>query len=40
MDLNVQQIELEQLVTYARNARTHSDSQVAQIADRLLNLAL
>lgn len=32
MDLNVQQIELEQLVPYARNARTHSDSQVAQIA--------
>jgi len=29
MDLNVQQIELEQLVPYAR---THSDSQVAQIA--------
>lgn len=32
MDLNVQQIALEQLVPYARNARTHSDSQVAQIA--------
>ncbi len=32
MDLNVQQIELEQLVPYARNARTHSESQVAQIA--------
>jgi DNA modification methylase len=32
MDLNVQQIELEQLVPYARNARTHSDSQVSQIA--------
>lgn len=32
MDLNVQQIELEQLVPYARNARTHSDAQVAQIA--------
>lgn len=32
MDLNVQQISLEQLVPYARNARTHSDSQVAQIA--------
>lgn len=32
MDLNVQQIALEQLVPYARNARTHSNSQVAQIA--------
>lgn len=32
MDLNVQQIEPEQLVPYARNARTHSDSQVSQIA--------
>lgn len=32
MDLNVQQIALEQLVPYARNARTHSESQVAQIA--------
>lgn len=32
MDLNVQQIELEQLVPYARNARTHSETQVAQIA--------
>ncbi|MCG7878644.1 MAG: site-specific DNA-methyltransferase [Candidatus Thiodiazotropha endolucinida] len=32
MDLNVQHIALEQLVPYARNARTHSDSQVAQIA--------
>lgn len=32
MDLNVQQIELEQLIPYVRNARTHSDSQVAQIA--------
>lgn len=32
MDLNVQQVALEQLVPYARNARTHSDSQVAQIA--------
>lgn len=32
MDLNVQQIALEQLVPYARNARTHSDSQVTQIA--------
>ena len=32
MDLNVQKIALEQLVPYARNARTHSDSQVAQIA--------
>ena len=31
MDLNVQQVALEQLVPYARNARTHSDSQVAQI---------
>ena len=30
--MNVQQIALEQLVPYARNARTHSDSQVAQIA--------
>ena len=32
MDLNVQQVALEQLVPYARNARTHSESQVAQIA--------
>lgn len=32
MDLNVQQIALEQLVPYARNARTHSETQVAQIA--------
>ncbi|WP_412057316.1 site-specific DNA-methyltransferase [Bartonella sp. DGB2] len=32
MDLNVQQIALEQLIPYARNARTHSDAQVAQIA--------
>jgi DNA modification methylase len=32
MDLNIQQIELEQLVPYARNARTHSETQVAQIA--------
>ena len=32
MDLNVQQITLEQLVPYARNARTHSETQVAQIA--------
>ena len=32
MDLNVQQIALERLVPYARNARTHSQSQVAQIA--------
>lgn len=32
MDLKVQQTELEQLIPYARNARTHSASQVAQIA--------
>ena len=32
MDLKVQQTALEQLIPYARNARTHSASQVAQIA--------
>ncbi|WP_212111494.1 hypothetical protein [Bartonella queenslandensis] len=35
MDLNVQQIALEQLIPYARNARTHSDAQVTQIADSI-----
>ncbi len=32
MDLTVQQTLLDKLVPYARNARTHSDAQVAQIA--------
>ncbi len=32
MDLTVQQTPLEQVIPYARNARTHSDAQVAQIA--------
>lgn len=30
--MQVEQIEVERLVPYARNARTHSDAQVAQIA--------
>ena len=32
MDLNVQQTQLERLIPYASNARTHSEAQVAQIA--------
>jgi len=32
MDLEVQRWPLERLIPYARNARTHSDEQVAQVA--------
>ena len=32
MDLHVEQWPLDRLVPYARNARTHSDDQIAQIA--------
>ena len=32
MDKKIVQIDIEKLVPYARNARTHSDAQVAQIA--------
>lgn len=30
--MNVEQIAVADLIPYARNARTHSDAQVAQIA--------
>jgi DNA modification methylase len=32
MNLEIQQFPVERLIPYARNARTHSDAQVAQIA--------
>ena len=32
MNLEIQQLPVERLIPYARNARTHSDAQVAQIA--------
>ncbi len=36
MDLTVQQTPLEQVIPYARNARMHSESQVAQIAASIM----
>jgi len=32
MDLNIERLPVEALTPYARNARTHSEEQVAQIA--------
>ena len=32
LDLKIEQWPVERLVPYARNARTHSDGQVAQVA--------
>ena len=32
LDLKIEQWPVEELVPYARNARTHSDGQVAQVA--------
>jgi ParB-like chromosome segregation protein Spo0J len=32
LDLNVEYISVDHLIPYAKNARTHSDDQVAQIA--------
>jgi ParB-like chromosome segregation protein Spo0J len=31
-DLHIQQYPLERLIPYARNARTHADEQISQIA--------
>jgi ParB-like chromosome segregation protein Spo0J len=31
-DMQIDQVPVEQLIPYARNARTHSDAQIAQIA--------
>lgn len=31
-NMKIQQISVEKLIPYARNSRTHSDEQVAQIA--------
>ena len=30
--MNIEQVKLDKLIPYARNSRTHSDAQVAQIA--------
>ena len=30
--MNIEQVKLDALIPYARNSRTHSDAQVAQIA--------
>ncbi|AIF82039.1 nuclease [endosymbiont of Acanthamoeba sp. UWC8] len=36
MNLNVQNIAIEQLIPYAQNARTHSEEQIAQIANSIV----
>ena len=35
-DLNVEKWPIQRLLPYARNARTHSDEQIAQIAASIL----
>jgi hypothetical protein len=32
MQVNIEQVKIDKLIPYARNSRTHSDAQVAQIA--------
>jgi ParB-like chromosome segregation protein Spo0J len=32
VQVNIEQVKIDKLIPYARNSRTHSDAQVAQIA--------
>ena len=36
MDLKIEQTPVDRLIPYARNARTHSDEQIAQIAGSIV----
>jgi ParB-like chromosome segregation protein Spo0J len=40
MKLNIEHIPVDRLVPYARNARTHSDEQVVQIASSIAEFGL
>jgi hypothetical protein len=39
LDLNIEYMPVDHLIPYAKNARTHSDEQVAQIAGSMTELA-
>lgn len=38
--MNIVQIDIDKLIPYARNSRTHSDAQVAQIAASIRSYAV